>query len=157
MISDILSRMVTDLDYYLNDANFHGTYGGETRERLVRLRNEADDLRLVLDTLPDAIPAAGDGPDQTASKMSKFIDWMMSDESAVIPPIFSQKDLLGRGWSKRLIAQLLGEPDWTSDNPHGAGFAPMRCWREDRAKLAEDSREFREHRSRKSRSGGAPR
>jgi hypothetical protein len=31
----------------------------------------------------------------------------MSEETAVIPPIFSQKDLLGRGWSKRLLAQLV--------------------------------------------------
>jgi hypothetical protein len=94
--------------------------------------------------LPDAIPAADDGPHQTASTRSRMIERMMSEETAVIPPIFSQKDLLGRGWSKRLIARLLGEPDWTAENPHGAGFAAMRCWRQDRVIAAEATAAFRE-------------
>jgi|SRR5580704_2033549 hypothetical protein len=140
MISDILSQTVTDLDHYLNDANFDRTYGGEARERLVRLRNEADDLRLVLDTLPDAIPAVDDG-----SKRS-WSDRMMDIETAddLTTPFFSQKDLLGRGWSKSLIARLLGKPDWTSRNPHGPGFAAMRCWREDRVVEIEATPAFRE-------------
>jgi hypothetical protein len=59
MISDILSQAVIDLDHYLTDANFDRTYGGEARERLIRLRNEADDLRSVLDTPPARDPRDG--------------------------------------------------------------------------------------------------
>ena len=132
MISDILSQAVADLDRYLSDCTFDHAYIGETRERLVRLRNEADDLRSVLDTPPDATPAADDGPQQTASTRSRMIERMMAEETAVIPLIFSQKDLLGRGWSRRLIARLLGAPDSTSPNPHGAGYPPMKCWNQDR-------------------------
>jgi hypothetical protein len=91
-----------------------------------------------------AIPEADDGPQQTASKRSRMIERMMSEETALIPPIFSQKDLLGRGWSKRLIAQLLGEPDSTSPNPHGSGLAPMKCWNQGRVVAAEATAAFRE-------------
>jgi hypothetical protein len=73
-----------------------------------------------------------------------MIERMMSEETALIPPIFSQKDLLGRGWSKRLIAQLLGEPDSTSPNPHGSGLAPMKCWNQGRVVAAEATAAFRE-------------
>jgi hypothetical protein len=56
MISDILSQAVVDLDHYLNDPNFH-TYSGELRERIIRLRDEAEYIRVVLDTHPcDTLP-----------------------------------------------------------------------------------------------------
>jgi hypothetical protein len=67
MISDILSRTVTDLDHYLNDVNFDRTYGGEAREGLIRLRDEADN-RCVLDLPPDAIPTSDAGPHQTSKR-----------------------------------------------------------------------------------------
>jgi hypothetical protein len=146
MISDILSQVVADLDRYLTDCTFDHTYIGETRERIIRLRNEADSLRSVLDAPPVTIPAAVDPSDQTVSERRRWIEWMMSEETAfdLRTPYFSQSDLLKRGWSKRLIAQILGEPDWTSPNPHGAGFAPMRCWRQDRVIAAEETPAFRE-------------
>jgi hypothetical protein len=77
-------------------------------------------------------------------KRREFIDLMMSDESAELwrTPFFNQKDLHKRGWSEKLIAQLLGEPDWKTENPHFAGAAPMKCWRQDRVKAIEDSPEF---------------
>lgn len=105
----------------------------------------------------EAIPEADDGSHQTASKRSRMIERMMAVETALIPPIFSQKDLLGRGWSKRLIKEVLGDPNSTAPNPHGAGFAAMRCWRQDRVMVAEDSPEFKEHHARKSRLGGVQR
>jgi len=76
---------------------------------------------------------------------------MMSDETVfdLTTPYFSRSDLLKRGWTTGLIDQLLGPPDWTTENPHGAAFAPMRCWREDRVLLAEDTPEFKKHQSRK--------
>jgi hypothetical protein len=56
MISDILSQAVGDLDHYLNDPNFDGTYSGELRERIIRLRDEAEYIRAVLDTHPCDTP-----------------------------------------------------------------------------------------------------
>jgi hypothetical protein len=160
MISDILSQMVDDLDHYFRNPDFDHVYIGDTRERIIRLRDEADNIRAVLDTPPDEIPppeaalcaeievtqTSGDQdqkcPD-TRSATQVWIDWMMSDESAEIPPIFSQKDLLGRGWSKGQIKEVLGEPESTSPNPHGAGYAPMKCWRQSRVLAAEDTPAFR--------------
>jgi hypothetical protein len=57
MIGDILSRAVVDLDHYLTDPNFDGTYTGEVRERVIRLRDEADSLRAVLDMYPCDTPS----------------------------------------------------------------------------------------------------
>jgi len=56
MISDILSQTVLDLDHYLNNPNFDGTYNGEFRERIIRLRDEAEYIRVVLDTHPCDTP-----------------------------------------------------------------------------------------------------
>jgi hypothetical protein len=155
MISDIISQLVLDLDHYLTDPDIDDTYSGETRDGIIRLRDEADNLRSALDKPSVVIPAADDNPDGPRSARSEWIAWMMSDASAAISPIFSQKDLLGRGWSKRLIAELLGEPDSTCPNPHGVGFASMRCWRQDRVLLAEETPAFRPSR-RKSRNKGVP-
>jgi hypothetical protein len=52
MISDTLSERVTDLDHYLNLPTFEGTYEGELRDRIIRLRNEAEYIGLTLDVLP---------------------------------------------------------------------------------------------------------
>lgn len=150
MIADILSEMVKRLDHYLNDSDFNHTYDGETRERIIRLRNEADELRSVLDAPPVVISPVDVRSDQTGSALREWIAWMLSDESAVIPAFFSQKDLFGRGWSKRRIGELLGGPDRTFPNPHGAGFTPMKCYLQDRVTAAEGTAEFKEHHSRKS-------
>jgi hypothetical protein len=56
MISDVLSQAVDDLDHYLNDPNFDSTYNGEFRERIIRLRDEAEYIRIVLDTHPCDTP-----------------------------------------------------------------------------------------------------
>jgi hypothetical protein len=53
MISDTLSECVTDLDHYLDSPTFEGTYEGELRDRIIRLRNEAEYIRLTLDVPPD--------------------------------------------------------------------------------------------------------
>jgi hypothetical protein len=165
MISDILSQIVVDLDHYLTDPTFDHVYIGDNRERLFRLRDEADNIRAVLDMPPNEIPppeavlsaeidVTGTSGDQdqevsqdTRSARQKWIAWMMSDESAEIPPIFSQKDLLERGWSKGQIEEVLGQPDSTSPNPHGTGFAPMKCWRQSRVLAVEDTPAFRPSRS----------
>jgi hypothetical protein len=152
MISDILSRTVGELDHYLSDPIWDETYAGEIRERLIRLRDEADNLRSVLDAPPAVIPAADDHPDQTDPVCGGWIDRMMAEESAVEPPFFSQSDLHKRGWSKRLIAEVLGEPDWMATNPHVPGAARMLCWRQYRVLVAEDTAEFKLHRSRQSKS-----
>jgi hypothetical protein len=152
MISDILSEVVTNLDHYLNDPIYSTAYSGETRERLLRLRHDADELRSTLDVPPPSPPAADDRSDQTGSTRSEMIDRMMSIETAfeIATPYFSRADLLRRRWTKPLIDQLLGEPDWKDTNPHCPGAAPMLCWRQDRVLIAEDTPEFKEHQSRKS-------
>jgi hypothetical protein len=146
MISDIISQTVVDLDRYLTDPNFDGTYTGEVRERVIRLRDEADNLRAVLDLPPAEISVANDHTHQTDPERSKLVAAMMLDDPAVDlrAPYFSQSDLRKRGWSMRLIAQLLGRRDWEVPNPHGAGFAPMLCWRKDRVLEAEETVAFQE-------------
>jgi hypothetical protein len=100
---------------------------------------------------------AKDHTPQTDPERSKLVAAMMLDDPAVDlrTPCFNQSDLLKRGWSKGLIERLLGGRDWEVPNPHGAGFAPILCWRKDRVFAAEDTPEFKEHSSRKSRSEGA--
>jgi hypothetical protein len=145
MISDILSQAVVDLDHYLTDDNFIGTYAGEVRERVIRLRDEADSLRAVLDMRPAEITSVPDATQQTDPERSKLIAAMMSVDDPALElraPCFSQSDLLKRGWSMRLIDQLLGRRDWEAPNPHGAGFAPMLCWRKDRVLEAEKTLAF---------------
>ena len=56
MISDILFQSVIDLDHYLNDPNFDRTYNGEIRDRIIRLRDEAEYIRAVLDAHPCDTP-----------------------------------------------------------------------------------------------------
>jgi hypothetical protein len=93
-----------------------------------------------------AIPPTDDGSPKTDSRKSSLSDLMMAEETAfdLTTPYFSQSDLLKRGWSKRLIAQMLGKRDWESPNPHYPGAAPMKCWRQDRVIAAEDTPAFRE-------------
>jgi hypothetical protein len=143
MISDVLSQAVVDLDRYLIDPDFDHIYIGETRERLIRLRDEVRDLQSLLDTSPVSIPAAHDRSDQTGSAQSELVARMMADETAfeIATPAFSRSDLLKRGWTKSLI-QLLGPPDWTTENPHGPGFAQMQCYRRDRVVSVEASLAF---------------
>ena len=52
MISDALCDCVNALDHYLNDHSFDDTYQGELRDRIIRLRNEAEYLRGLLDFPP---------------------------------------------------------------------------------------------------------
>lgn len=52
MISDVLYQAVDDFDHYLNDPIWDDTYTGEIRERIIRLRNEAEYLRGLLDVPP---------------------------------------------------------------------------------------------------------
>jgi hypothetical protein len=52
MISDVLCTCVDELDRYLNDRIFDDTYQGELRERIIRLRSEAECLRGLLDLPP---------------------------------------------------------------------------------------------------------
>jgi hypothetical protein len=51
MISDVLSEAVQEIDRYLADDD--GAYNEPAiRERIMRVRNEMDLLRIVLDTPP---------------------------------------------------------------------------------------------------------
>jgi len=52
MISDALSEFVHCIDDYLNDPDFDRIYEGEPRDRIIRLRNEAEYIRFLLDALP---------------------------------------------------------------------------------------------------------
>jgi len=155
--------MVIDLDNYLTNADFDHVYIGDTRERIIRLRDEADNIRAALDMPPDEIspPEAvlsaeievtkTGGQDQrdpqdTRSARQEMIARMMSDESVfdLTTPFFSRSDLLKRGWTKGLIGQLLGKRDWESPNPHHPGGAPMLCWAQARVLAAENTPAFRQ-------------
>ena len=54
MISDVLYELVNGIDWYLNDSSNDDIYQGERRERIIRLRNEAEYLRALLDAPPGA-------------------------------------------------------------------------------------------------------
>jgi hypothetical protein len=56
MISDILSQAVDGLDSYLNEPLWDHIYCGELRERIIRLRDDAEYIRAVLDTHPCDTP-----------------------------------------------------------------------------------------------------
>ena len=56
MISDILFQSVIDLTIISTNPNFDRTYNGEIRERIIRLRDEAEYIRVVLDTYPCDTP-----------------------------------------------------------------------------------------------------
>src|ERR1700722_19033832 len=135
MISDIPSQMAVDLDRYLTDPDFGHVYVEDTREQLLRSRDEADDLRSVLDMPPGRAPATDASPQQTGSAPS-MVDRMMSTETAfeIATAYFRRSDLLKRGWTKGLINKLLGRRDWEFPNPHCPGAAPMSCWEETRVR-----------------------
>jgi hypothetical protein len=156
MISDILSQTVADIDRYLNDPDIDCIYSGETREQLIRLRDQADDLRSALDMPPGRAPATDASPQQTGSAPS-MVDRMMSTETAfeIATAYFSRSDLLKRGWTKGLINKLLGRRDWEFPNPHCPGAAPMSCWEETRVRQAENNEAFRRF-GRKIRDDGVP-
>ena len=52
MISDVLYELVNGIDWYLNDSSYDDIYQGERHERIIRLRNEAEYLRVLLDAPP---------------------------------------------------------------------------------------------------------
>ncbi len=56
MISDILSQAVDDLDHYLSDPFWDRTHNGELRARIIRLRDEAEYIRVVMDAHPCDTP-----------------------------------------------------------------------------------------------------
>jgi hypothetical protein len=146
MISDILFQLVLDLDHYLTDPDFDHVYVGETRDAIIRLRDEADNLRSALDRPPVVIPPADEHPDHAGSTGSEVVAQMMSDETVfdLTTPFFSRADLRRRGWPKGQIDQLLGRRDWESPNPHCPGAAPMSCWEETRVLQAENTEAFRQ-------------
>jgi hypothetical protein len=52
MISEILYQTVDNLDHCFNDPHWYDLYYGEFRERIIRLRDEAQNCRITLDTTP---------------------------------------------------------------------------------------------------------
>ena len=149
MISDILANTINLIDRYLDDPAWNDTYTGEIRERIIRLRDEAEAIRAVLDKPPPDRSSSNIAP--TPTSRQNWIDRMMLDETAfdMSTPYFSKSDLLKRGWSPVLIDRVLGAPDWRSENPHYPGTALMSCWRQDRVVATEDRQEFKERLSRK--------
>ena len=65
MISDVMHETVANLDHYLNDPVYAKTYTGELRQRILRLRNEAEGIRVLLDTPPGS-------PNLTADNVVEF-------------------------------------------------------------------------------------
>lgn len=52
MISATLFDAAQRIDHYLNQSEFHDTYQGETRERISKLRDQTDGLRIELGAPP---------------------------------------------------------------------------------------------------------
>jgi hypothetical protein len=55
------------------------------------------------------------------------------------PPMLYESTLLKRGWSKALVAELLGEPDKLGINPHYKSGPPTRLYLQSRVEEAERS------------------
>ena len=51
MISDVLHDAVSDLDHYLESETYRTVYTGDTRDKIIVVRNAMDALRRELDTL----------------------------------------------------------------------------------------------------------
>jgi hypothetical protein len=150
MISDVLSQVVIVLDNYLNDPDYDIIYNDKLRERIIRLRDEAEYIRGVLDTPPASKPRSSAEKQAVKPNMTKFLELMFSDEFASYSrePYFSGSELKRRGWSEKLIDQILGGPDKRLPNPHHPNGAPMRCWKKDRVLATEDTPAFEEFRRR---------
>lgn len=58
---------------------------------------------------------------------------------------YNQSNLLERGWSKKLVNDLLGEPDDFSVNPHYRTGPPVRRYLSSRVMAAESSPQFQKH------------
>ena len=55
---------------------------------------------------------------------------------------FCQKTLLMRGWSLKMIHELLGKPDRINTNPYNDYFPPMKLYDAKRVRRIENSWEF---------------
>jgi hypothetical protein len=65
---------------------------------------------------------------------------------------FTKTELRARGWSARLIEELLGDPDYSKRNPYRRG-SPILRWQEERVINAEKAEPFlhhQEHREKRS-------
>ena len=49
--------MIEDLDHYLGDPFWDDIYWGDLRERIIRLRDEAEYVQILLDTHPCDTPS----------------------------------------------------------------------------------------------------
>ena len=50
MISDTLCELGWDLDHYLSDSTFRDMYTGPLRDRILRLKDEAESIRMILES-----------------------------------------------------------------------------------------------------------
>jgi hypothetical protein len=92
MISDILFEFVVELDACLNSSTYDGTCQGDLRERIIRLRNEAEYIRVILDTPPDcSLPAEPVLLDRIAAQRDREVE----DRRYVLA---SEVDGLGWHW-----------------------------------------------------------
>jgi|SRR5580704_6327134 hypothetical protein len=75
MISDILFQCVVELDAYLNSPTYDRTCQGDLRERIIRLRNEAEYIRVILDTPPDcSLPPEPVLLDRIAAQRDRMVE-----------------------------------------------------------------------------------
>jgi hypothetical protein len=52
MLFDTLTHALNEIDYYLNNPTYASIYTGELRDRVMRLRNDMNQIRIDLDTPP---------------------------------------------------------------------------------------------------------
>ena len=96
MISDILCEWVVELDLYLNSPTYDRTCQGDLRERIIRLRNQAEYIRVILDTPPDcSLPPEAVLLDRIAAQRDRRVE----DRRYVLA---SEVD--GLGWHRPGIA-----------------------------------------------------
>jgi hypothetical protein len=92
MISDVLCECVSELDRYLNNRTFEQTYQGEFRQRIIRLRNEAEYLRGFLD-VPPGVPLPPEAV--LLQRIEEQRNWKVHDRCYILE---SEAEALG--WPK---------------------------------------------------------
>jgi hypothetical protein len=72
-ISDVRHELVNSLDWYLTDSSYDDIYEEGCRERIIGLRNQAEYLRVLLDT-PPGIRVPVDLLDRIAEQRTRRVE-----------------------------------------------------------------------------------
>lgn len=116
MISDVLSDAVSEVDRYLEWRDNHGArwYGGESRARIVAIRDQMDALRAELDAAPEE--ATGELLERVEEATEKLAECVEGGVSAFARTLARQEGWIEARFGEKAAA--LANYGWGSDE-HG--------------------------------------